>query len=67
MRIMLRTEIAKAVKHKRVLRGITQQELAELARVSRKTISDIENFSGNITVDSYEKVMDILGLEAHLK
>jgi len=63
---MLRKEISNSIVQKRHLRRITQQQLAELCHLSRKTISDIENCRGNVTIENYEKVMEILGLKAEI-
>lgn len=66
MRIMMRKKIADSIIKKRQLRRITQQQLAELCHLSRKTISNMETCQGNVTLENYEKVMEILGLEVEV-
>lgn len=48
----------------RMEKGITQQKLAEIARVGVKTIHRIEGGSGGITDKTYQKVFFALDLSA---
>ncbi len=60
------TKIASLVKKRRKEIGITQQKLAELSEVSIRKISDIETASGDTSVGTLQKVLEILGLEMRI-
>jgi transcriptional regulator with XRE-family HTH domain len=49
----------------RRLRRLTQEELADRAGVSTKTISEIERGVGNPTLDLVGRLADRLGVETH--
>ncbi len=49
----------------RIEKGITQQELAELADVSDKTICNIENGKKDIVLSTIVKVLVALKIEAN--
>ena len=44
------------VKYYRFLIGYTQEQLAEKCELSPRYISDIENFKGNIPIDTLENI-----------
>ncbi len=46
--------------------GIKQEQFAQLAKVSRKTLSDIENDKGNYSVDTLNQVFRPFGLQVGL-
>ncbi|WP_368541843.1 helix-turn-helix transcriptional regulator [Enterobacter soli] len=46
--------------------GLKQDQYAELVKVSRKTLSDVENDKGNYSVDVINKIFKPFGLETGL-
>jgi len=56
------SRLARRVKELRQKSGISQQRLAELLKVSRPTISQIENRERKISADELIKLSDIFGL-----
>jgi len=64
---MDKKQIATFIKKRRKQLEITQQELAQMSNVSTRKLSDIETANGATTIDTLNKVCDILGLEVVLK
>lgn len=56
-------ELAETMKSRRKTLGISQQDLAEMSGVSLATIKDIERGKGNPSLDTVQKILDILGME----
>ena len=54
------------VKYYRFLIGYTQEQLAEKCELSPRYISDIENFKGNIPIDTLENIAKYLKGEPYL-
>jgi len=57
------SDIGKIVQDRRKVLSINQQDLAEMANVTIKTIYAIENNKGNPTIEVLKKVLNVLGLE----
>lgn len=57
------TDIGKIVHERRNELGLKQQDLAEMADVTIKSIYAIENNKGNPTLEIIKKVFNVLGLE----
>ena len=55
------------IKQRRLLRGITQQDLADFSGVGLRTIRQIEAGKGNPSIETLSKIADALGLEIDLK
>lgn len=55
--------IGKIVHERRNELALNQQDLAEMANVTIKTIYAIENNKGNPTIEVLKKVLAVLGLE----
>lgn len=53
----------KLLKDRRKMLHLKQEDVAEIAGITVKTIHDIENETGNPTFDNVKKYMEILGLE----
>lgn len=51
------------MKSRRKTLGISQQDLAEMSGVSLATIKDIERGKGNPSLETVQKILDILGME----
>ena len=62
-----KAEIAKEVVTRREILGITQEQLSKHSNVSLKTIYKLEQGVGNPSINTLEKVLDILGLEVDIK
>ena len=54
------------VKYYRFLIRYTQEQLAEKCELSPRYISDIENFKGNIPIDTLENIAKYLKVEPYL-
>lgn len=64
---MEKEKIGKYIKQRRKFLGITQKDLAEIAGIGLRTLSDLETGKGNPTIDQLIKVNDVLGLSLLLK
>jgi len=64
---MDKKQIATFIKKRRKQLELTQQELAQMSNISTRKLSDIETANGATTIDTLNKVCDILGLEVVLK
>lgn len=60
-------DIAKDIKERRSQLGISQQDLAEISEVSLATIKDIERGKGNPSLNTLEKITDVLGMKIVLQ
>ena len=58
-----RVEIGNKVRIGRKALGHTQQELSELTRINKTTISEIENGRFTGSFDIFERVLDAVGLQ----
>jgi y4mF family transcriptional regulator len=56
-------EIGKIILERRNALSLNQQDLAEMANVTIKTIYAIENNKGNPTIEVLKKILSVLGLE----
>jgi y4mF family transcriptional regulator len=64
---MHQTDLIEQIKERREVLQLTQEALAELAGVGLRTLKEIESGKGNPTLDTIQKLMDVLGLELVLK
>lgn len=48
---------------RRKVLGITQEDLAEMAEVGLSTVKDIERGKGNPSLETINKLLDVLGME----
>lgn len=60
---MDRTEIGQLVAKRRAELAIKQEDLAELAGVTTKTIYQLESGKGNPAFTTLEKILQVLGLD----
>ena len=60
-------DIATDIKKRRMRLGISQQDLAEFAGVGIATIKDIERGKGNPSLQTLQKLLEVLGLEITLR
>lgn len=59
-------QIEKIIKERRDVLHITQQNLAEMAGIGLRTLKSIENGKGNPSLQTINKIADILGMEIQL-
>ena len=57
------TELAKMIKEERLRLGLTQLKVSEIAKIRRATIIDIENFKGEPSIHTIEKIMGAMKLK----
>ena len=62
----LKSEIGQKVQQRRKELGLEQVDLCEMAEIGSTTLSKLEQGKGNITLDSLEKLIAVLGLECKL-
>jgi transcriptional regulator with XRE-family HTH domain len=60
---MKREELGKLIKYRRKVLGLTTRELADLAGMSKTTISQIELGVGNPTFEVLQNIFEYLNLE----
>lgn len=60
-------ELIKTIKERREMLKVTQESLAELSGVGLRTIKQFESGKGNPTLQTLQKIADLLGLEVTLK
>ena len=56
-------ELGKQIKHRRKVLGLTIRDLADLAGMSKTTISQIERGVGNPTFEILQNIFEYLNLE----
>ncbi|WP_042876482.1 helix-turn-helix domain-containing protein [Cupriavidus necator] len=54
--------LGSAIQRKRIALGLTQQQLADMADLSRQSLNGIEHGTINATLKSLGRLMDVLGL-----
>jgi y4mF family transcriptional regulator len=64
---MLVNHIGEAIKNRRKQLGITQPDLAELAKVSINTLYKLERGQSNPSLEVLNKLAEVLGLELKLE
>ncbi|MEI6139176.1 MAG: helix-turn-helix transcriptional regulator [Mariniphaga sp.] len=60
-------ELIKIVKERRDNLQVTQEYLAQLSGVGLRTLKQFESGKGNPTLQTVQKIADVLGLEVSLK
>lgn len=56
-------ELGKRIKQRRNELRITQEYLSEVSGTRLRTLKQIETGKGNLTFDTIQKLLDVLGLE----
>lgn len=59
--------LIKTIKERRKVLQVTQETLAELSGVGLRTLKQFESGKGNPTLQTLQKLADVLGLEVGLK
>lgn len=60
---MDKMQIGNIIQQRRDFLAMKQEDLAEIAGITAKTIYLIESGKGNPSVDTLSKILDVLGLE----
>jgi len=60
-------EIVQTIKKRREMMQVTQETLAELSGVGLRTLKQFESGKGNPTLQTLQKLVDILGMEVCLQ
>jgi len=60
-------KIIRIIKERRDALQVTQETLAELSGVGLRTLKQFESGKGNPTLETLQKIADVLGLEVSLK
>jgi len=64
---VLYSAIGETIKNRRKTLRVTQSQLADLARISKNTLYKIERGQANPTIETLEKIANILGMEIVLQ
>ena len=60
-------EIIQTIKERREMMQVTQETLAELSGVGLRTLKQLESGKGNPTLQTLQKLVDVLGMEVCLQ
>ena len=60
-------EIIQTIKKRREMMQVTQETLAELSGVGLRTLKQFESGKGNPTLQTLQKLIDVLGMEVCFK
>ena len=60
-------ELIQTIKARREMLQVTQETLAELSGVGLRTLKQLESGKGNPTLQTLEKLADVLGMEVCLQ
>lgn len=63
MQYIAHMKLQEIIKQRRVILGITQQDLADFSGVGLRTIREIEAGKGNPSIETLNKILEALGLE----
>lgn len=63
---MTNHEIGQKLRQRRKTLRLRQRDLAELAGVTLRGLTDLENGSANPTINQFAKIVEFLGLELRL-
>jgi HTH-type transcriptional regulator/antitoxin HipB len=61
------TEIGARIRNRRTRLGLTQVDLAGVARVTPRLVGEIENGKGTAQLEGVLRVLSALGLDIHLR
>ena len=60
-------DIGTVIKERRVLLGISQQDLSDYSGVGISTVKDLERGVGNPSLQTLQKILDVVGMEMVLQ
>ncbi len=59
--------LGKIIKERRAVLGISQQDLSDYSGVGISTVKDLERGVGNPSIETLQKILDVVGLEMVLQ
>lgn len=59
--------LGKIIKERRAALGISQQDLSDYSGVGISTVKDLERGVGNPSIETLQKILDVVGLEMVLQ
>ena len=59
-------KLGQTIKNRREILAITQRDLAELSNMGLRTLKTIENGKSNPTLETLNKLIDVLGMELRI-
>ena len=59
--------LIKTIKERREVLQVTQETLAEVSGIGLRTLKQFESGKGNPTLQTLQKIADVLGMEVSLK
>ena len=59
--------LIQTIKERREMLHVTQESLAEISGVGLRTLKQFESGKGNPTLQTLQKIADVLGMEVSLK
>ncbi len=60
-------DIGTVIKERRTLLGISQQDLSDYSGVGISTVKDLERGVGNPSLQTLQKILDVVGMEMVLQ
>ena len=63
----LKEEIGQKIRERRRELGMEQTDLQDYAEVGSTTVSRLERGKANVTLDTLERILEVLGLEVVVK
>jgi transcriptional regulator with XRE-family HTH domain len=60
-------DLIKAIKERREMLKLSQENLAEISGVGLRTLKHLESGKGNPTIKTLEKLAEVLGMELKLE
>ena len=64
---MHKNDLIQTIKERRRMLKVTQETLAELSGVGLRTLKQFESGKGNPTLQTLQKLTDVLGMEIYLQ
>jgi len=64
---MHQQQLIQTIKERRETLKVTQEQLAELSGVGLRTLKHFESGNGNPTINTLQKLADVLGMELKLE
>jgi transcriptional regulator with XRE-family HTH domain len=55
------------IKSRRKLLGYTQKDITELTGLSERTIRSVESGEGSTSIESFIKILEVLGMEVNIQ
>jgi len=63
----LKSSVGEQIRQRRLELGLEQRDLQDYAQIGSTTLSRLEQGKANITLDTLERILEVLGMELSLK